>query len=131
MSEIPYDFFFPQPHLIKGSTKMQWHRSGLLASWQYWQDTPVVALGNASAAKLGTTEVKQSGSMVIISSLNVLSSAVSAVLKETTSLSLEASGNALHVALVGINNPMTNLQDRCSFYTRTCWHMHDIMQLYI
>ena len=110
---------------------MQWHRSGLLASWQYWQDTAVAALGNSSTANHGTTEAKHSGSMVIISSLNVLSSAVSAVLKEATSLSLDSSGNALHVALVGINNPMTNLQDRCSFYTCKCWHMHAIMQLYI
>jgi hypothetical protein len=109
---------------------MQWHRSGLLASWQYWEDTPVAALDASSAANLGTTEVKHFGSMVIISSLNVLSSAVSAVLKEATSLSLEQSGNALHVALVGINNPMNNLQDRYSFFVLslkcpTCWDVCD------
>ncbi|MCO5565015.1 hypothetical protein L7F22_018685 [Adiantum nelumboides] len=97
-----------QPHLMKGTIKMQWHRSGLLASWQYWDDSPVK---NAPIEGSDTVDAKQWGAMVILTSLSVLSSAVTAVLKEASGSASSGSGNALHVALVGINNAMNNLQD--------------------
>ncbi|KAH7276946.1 hypothetical protein KP509_39G027900 [Ceratopteris richardii] len=100
-----------QPHLIKGTIKMQWHRTGLLASWQYWEDSPVKALDVTSIVGSQSLEDKQWGAMVIITNLNVLSSAVSSVLKEASESTLSGPGNALHVALVGINNSMGNLQD--------------------
>eukprot|EP00250_Pteridium_aquilinum_P007836 c17476_g1_i1 orf=321-7031(+) len=96
-----------QPHLIKGTIKMQWHRSGLLASWQYWEDSPVKALD----ASPDSVEAKQWGAMVILTNLSVLPGAVSAILKEAAGSTSSVSGNALHVALVGINNTMNNLQD--------------------
>lgn len=62
------------------------------------------------------------GAMVIIKSLQFLSSITSAALRETTHNLHEAVdngsaepasfGNMMHIALVGINNPMSSLQDR-------------------
>lgn len=100
-----------QPHLIKGTIKMQWHRSGLLASWQYWEDSPVKALDASAVVNSDSMETKQWGAMVIVTNLSVLSGAVNAVLKEAAGSTSTSSGNSLHVALVGINNTMNNLQD--------------------
>lgn len=55
--------------------------------------------------------------MVIIKSLQALPTAISAVLKEALTSSKNSGpqgdqGNMLHVAVVGINNPMSSLQDR-------------------
>lgn len=117
-----------QPYLVKGSIRMQWHRSGLIALWEFSEehieksDEP----GDKVPDKLLLEKHCENrwGAMVIIKSLQFLQSAISAALKESTnassfescgdsnSLSDKSSrGNMLHVALVGINNQMSSLQD--------------------
>lgn len=104
---------------------MQWNRAGLIASWEFSgeHDYPV-------ADKY--SEKRSWGAMVIIKSLQFLPSAIDAVLKETKhSLNSDSpdeitsngqleqastGNNMLHIALVGINNQMSSLQDR--FVTR-------------
>ncbi|GLJ49976.1 hypothetical protein SUGI_1062920 [Cryptomeria japonica] len=117
-----------QPYLVKGSVRMQWHRSGLIASWHFSDETSLrrsklpTILSDINVANCGE---KRWGAMVILKFLNDLSTAVSAALKETTpAVSVPAdgvvlngaatptdSGNMLHLALVGINNQMSSLQD--------------------
>ena len=122
---------------------MQWHRSGLIATWQFWEEYPPPTAEMLSTAKVLNEDsqgVKRWGAMVILTSLQVLSNAVGAALKEAESVlapTTKASaasyhnniagsprrnrsfvgapsgfGNVLHVALVGINNPMSAFQDR-------------------
>lgn len=115
-----------QPHLVTGSVRMQWHRSGLIASWQFWEETPPktteMLSGSLAFSCNDNSGLRRWGAMVILSSLHFLPSAVSAVLHETgeispNSLVLRSTsvsfGNILHVALVGIKNQMSALQDRC------------------
>ncbi|KAH9295974.1 hypothetical protein KI387_039562, partial [Taxus chinensis] len=118
-----------QPYLVKGSVRMQWHRSGIIASWHFSDETslrrsnlPSILSDNINAANCGE---KRWGAMVILKSLHFLSTAVSAALKETTpAVSVPTDGavlngaaiptgfgNMLHLALVGINNQMSSLQD--------------------
>jgi len=57
------------------------------------------------------------GAMVIIKSLQFLPSIISAALRETKHNDSETagaplSGNMMHIAIVGINNQMSLLQDR-------------------
>lgn len=97
-----------QPYIIKDSIRMQWHRSGLIASWEFYQEH---------------TE-KRWGVMVIIKSLQLLTSATNTALKETSCFvdsgigitnglpPYAGKGNMIHVALIGINNQMSTLQDR-------------------
>ncbi|ONK64464.1 uncharacterized protein A4U43_C07F26320 [Asparagus officinalis] len=102
-----------QPYLVKGSVRMQWHRSGLIALWDFSEDS----IQHSD---------KRWGAMVIIKSLQFLPSAINTALKEAThSLSTDSDkeitinllpeqasqGNMLHVALAGINNQMSSLQD--------------------
>lgn len=96
-----------QPYIIKDSIRMQWHRSGLIASWEFYQEH---------------TE-KRWGTMVIIKSLQLLTSATNTALKETSCFvdsgigitnglpPYAGKGNMIHVALIGINNQMSTLQD--------------------
>ncbi|KAH7656259.1 acetyl-CoA carboxylase / biotin carboxylase protein [Dioscorea alata] len=109
-----------QPRLVKESVRMQWNRAGLIASWEFSgeHDYPV-------ADKY--SEKRSWGAMVIIKSLQFLPSAIDAVLKETKhSLNSDSpdeitsngqleqastGNNVLHIALVGINNQMSSLQD--------------------
>ncbi|KAJ0987373.1 hypothetical protein J5N97_005729 [Dioscorea zingiberensis] len=108
-----------QPCLVKESVRMQWHRAGLIASWEFSgeHDCPIVE---------ENSEKRWWGAMVIVKSLQFVPSAIDAALKETKhSLNLDAPdeiisnglleqaslGNMLHVALVGINNQMSSLQD--------------------
>ncbi|KAG0579665.1 hypothetical protein KC19_4G115000 [Ceratodon purpureus] len=128
-----------QPYLVKGSVRMQWHRSGLIATWQFWEEYPPPTAEMLSTSKELNEDsqgVKRWGAMVILTSLQVLSNAVGAALKDaesiltpTTKASYHNSfagsprrnrsfvgapsgfGNVLHVALVGINNPMSAFQD--------------------
>uniref|UniRef100_A0A0D6R0K3 Uncharacterized protein n=1 Tax=Araucaria cunninghamii TaxID=56994 RepID=A0A0D6R0K3_ARACU len=117
-----------QPYLVKGSVRMQWHRSGLIASWHFSDETsvrdsnlPTILPDNINVDNRGE---KSWGAMVILKSLQFLPTAVSAALKETThtvSTSTDGVvpngpgtpifGNMLHLVLVGINNQMSSLQD--------------------
>jgi acetyl-CoA carboxylase/biotin carboxylase 1 len=131
-----------QPYLVKGSVRMQWHRSGLIASWQFWEENPAPT-ADLVKNHLVTSEdesrgVKRWGSMVILTSLQLLSNAVKAALNETEGTLTQTTkpsthrgalgsprrnhsfvgapsgfGNVLHVALVGIKNQMSAFQDRC------------------
>lgn len=108
---------------------MQWHRSGLIASWEFSEEHIERRNGSEDPAA-GEPVVEKHcerrwGAMVIIKSLQFLPVAISAALREATH-SLHSSpdqgspadghpkptgpGNMLHVALVG--NPMSQLQDR-------------------
>ncbi|RZC49276.1 hypothetical protein C5167_017697 [Papaver somniferum] len=114
-----------QPYLVKESVRMQWHRSGLIASWEFSEEH--VERRNASEDETSTSLMVEKhterkwGAMVIVKSLQSLPMAISTVLKETSHGSREmmpkgsaeavSNGNMLHIALVGINNPMSSLQD--------------------
>jgi acetyl-CoA carboxylase/biotin carboxylase 1 len=122
---------------------MQWHRSGLIATWQFWEEFPPPTAEMLTTAKVTDDDsqgVKRWGAMVILTSLQMLSNAVGAALKDAESVLAPATrasavsrhdniagsprrnrsfvgapsgfGNVLHVALVGINNPMSAFQDR-------------------
>ncbi|BBN00335.1 acetyl-CoA carboxylase / biotin carboxylase 1 [Marchantia polymorpha subsp. ruderalis] len=110
-----------QPYLVKGSIRMQWHRSGLIASWQFMEENPQQA--NEKMSTLAPLEeerqgIRRWGTMAILTSLHYLANAVGAALKETGEAPKDAVngssrefGNIIHVALVGIKNQMSNLQD--------------------
>ncbi|CAM6103862.1 unnamed protein product [Calypogeia fissa] len=112
-----------QPYLVKGSLRMQWHRSGLIASWQFIEETPQQAtekLSEVAPLEVESQGVKRWGAMVILTSLHFLSGAVTAALKETGEVAAKSEsthgsssdfGNIFHVALVGIKNQMSQLQD--------------------
>nr|BBG67099.1 acetyl-CoA carboxylase [Gnetum ula] len=117
-----------QPYLVKGSVRMQWHRAGLIATWQFLEESatqrslPTTQFNDSFSS---VNETKKWGSMVILKSLHFLPTAVYAALKEIPH-ALEASaddsvlnrlgnssgfGTMLHLALVGANHPMSLLQD--------------------
>ncbi|KAK1441623.1 hypothetical protein QVD17_07665 [Tagetes erecta] len=110
-----------EPYLVKGSVRMQWHRSGLIASWKFVEGH----IGELNASGYEMTETpsvdKKWGAMVIIKSLQLLPDIISAALKETThnfhgssqnALAVPANrGNMMHIALTSINNQMSLLQD--------------------
>ncbi|KAJ8436418.1 hypothetical protein Cgig2_013459 [Carnegiea gigantea] len=114
-----------QPYLVKGSVRMQWHRSGLIASWEFMEERIERAnvyddLASNKPLVEKHTERKW-GAMVIIRSLQYLPEVITAALRETThnshevvsngSLEPTSHGNMLHIALVGVNNQMSLLQD--------------------
>lgn len=105
---------------------MQWHRSGLIATWEFMEEH--IERENVSN-DLSTYEPlvekhseRKWGAMVVIKSLQFLPTVITAALKETTHSSSETipsgsletinHGNMLHIALVGVNNQMSLLQDR-------------------
>ncbi|XP_058096705.1 acetyl-CoA carboxylase 1-like [Magnolia sinica] len=119
-----------QPYLVKGSVRMQWHRSGLIASWEFSEEH--IEKRKAPEDQVCDEPVvekhceKRWGVMVIIKSLQFLPNAINAALKEAThcssfgslretvsngTLEPNSHGNMLHITLVGINNPMCLLQD--------------------
>ncbi|XP_042520435.1 acetyl-CoA carboxylase 1-like [Macadamia integrifolia] len=114
-----------QPYLVKGSVRMQWHRSGIIASWGFSEEhiekINVFDNQNSDKPEVEKDSERKWGAMVIIKSLQFLPMAISAALKETNhstremtpngNLELASHGNMLHVALVGINNQMSLLQD--------------------
>lgn len=67
------------------------------------------------------------GVMVVIKSLQLLPMVISSALRETThnfhemipngSIELTNHGNMMHIALVGMNNQMSLLQDRCAKFS--------------
>eukprot|EP00252_Welwitschia_mirabilis_P026842 TRINITY_DN895_c0_g2_i1.p1 TRINITY_DN895_c0_g2~~TRINITY_DN895_c0_g2_i1.p1 ORF type:complete len:1412 (+),score=328.98 TRINITY_DN895_c0_g2_i1:616-4236(+) len=113
-----------QPYLVKESVRMQWHRAGLIATWQFLEES--ISQKSLSSAVSDKTfdKTKKWGSMVILKSLQFLPTAVNAALKEIThalqstngptsdgTVCTGGFGNMLHLALVGMNNPMNLLQD--------------------
>ncbi|KAG7973943.1 hypothetical protein I3843_06G021300 [Carya illinoinensis] len=114
-----------QPYLVKGSVRMQWHRSGLIASWEFFEEHIERKIGNEDQLSEQPLVEKHSerkwGAMVIIKSLQFLPSIISSALRETThnlhesvpngSVEPASFGNMMHIALVGINNQMSLLQD--------------------
>ncbi|GFP84525.1 acetyl-coa carboxylase 1 [Phtheirospermum japonicum] len=114
-----------QPYLVKGSVRMQWHRSGLIASWEFLDEH--VERKSGSEDKISNEppfekpNERRWGAMVVIKSLTFLPTVVNAALKEATH-NLQAAipngymhpttcGNMMHIALAGINNQMSLLQD--------------------
>ncbi|OIT39824.1 PREDICTED: acetyl-CoA carboxylase 1-like [Nicotiana attenuata] len=114
-----------QPYLVKESVRMQWHRSGLIATWEFLEEHVERKNGSGDNKMDKPLVEKRSerkwGAMVIIKSLQLLPSVLTAALRETAhNLHKEMSngsvrptnhGNMLHIALVGINNQMSLLQD--------------------
>ncbi|KAM7516793.1 hypothetical protein LguiA_006376 [Lonicera macranthoides] len=115
-----------QPYLVKGSVRMQWHRSGLIASWEFLEEH--IERKNGSDHLITEKPLvekhceKKWGAMVIIKSLQFLPTVISAALKETTHnindtipkgdfQTVSSHGNMIHIALAGINNQMSSLQD--------------------
>lgn len=123
--------FLYQPFLVKESIRIHWLRTeelkktddqksippqDLIALWEFTEEhiEKLNGLDNPSVEKHSQ---RRRGAMVIIKSLQALPTAISAVLKEAVTLSKNSGpqgdqGNMLHVAVVGINNPMSSLQDR-------------------
>uniref|UniRef100_A0A803M2A6 Acetyl-CoA carboxylase n=1 Tax=Chenopodium quinoa TaxID=63459 RepID=A0A803M2A6_CHEQI len=111
--------------LYQGSVRMQWHRSGLIASWEFMEEqierTTVSDDLSSNQPIVEKHSERKWGAMVVIKSLQFLPSVITAALKETTqnsektlsSASLEpgSHGNMLHISLVGVNNQMSLLQD--------------------
>ncbi|XP_022141483.1 acetyl-CoA carboxylase 1-like [Momordica charantia] len=113
-----------QPYLVKGSVRMQWHRSGLMGSWEFLEEHIERKSGiedQESCQSVEKHSERKWGAMIILKSLQLLPTTLSAVLKETTHNINEATtdkslepanfGNMIHIALVGINNQMSLLQD--------------------
>ncbi|KAK6131147.1 hypothetical protein DH2020_035109 [Rehmannia glutinosa] len=114
-----------QPYLVKGSVRMQWHRSGLIASWEFLDEH--VERNNGSEDEISNEppfekrNERRWGAMVVIKSLTFLPTVVTAALREAThnlqavipngSLHPTTCGNMMHIALAGINNQMSLLQD--------------------
>ncbi|XP_010461353.1 PREDICTED: acetyl-CoA carboxylase 1-like [Camelina sativa] len=106
-----------QPYVVKESVRMQWNRSGLIASWEFLEehmDIKNIGLDETSEEVfLEKRRKKKWGAMVVIKSLQYLPSIISAALREINHNDYETagSGNMMHIALVGINNQMSLLQD--------------------
>ncbi|KAL2249829.1 acetyl-CoA carboxylase 1-like isoform X1 [Sesamum indicum] len=114
-----------QPYLVQGSVRMQWHRFGLIASWEFLDEH--VERKNRSEDEISNEQSverrneRKWGAMVVLKSLHFLPTVMTAALREAThNLQAEipdgyihpaTSGNMMHIALVGINNPMSLLQD--------------------
>ncbi|CAL0305547.1 unnamed protein product [Lupinus luteus] len=111
-----------QPYLVKGSVRMQWNRSGLIASWEFLEEY-IERKGGvedqmSEKALVGKHDKKKWGVMVVLKSLQFLPAMISDALREASSNLPEALtsepvkyGNMMHIALVGINNQMSLLQD--------------------
>lgn len=105
---------------------MQWHRNGLIASWEFLEEHIERKNGTEDQMYEQPMVEKHSerkwGAMVIIKSLQFLPLIINAALKETMhniheavpkgSVEPATFGNMMHIALVGINNQMSLLQDR-------------------
>ncbi|KAJ8762675.1 hypothetical protein K2173_011155 [Erythroxylum novogranatense] len=79
-----------RPYLVKGSVRMQWHRSGLIASWEFLEEHLE----------------RKGGSEDVLETTHNLQEAVPSGSAESVIF-----GNMMHIALVGINNQMSLLQD--------------------
>ncbi|XP_059279749.1 acetyl-CoA carboxylase 1-like [Lycium ferocissimum] len=102
-----------QPYLIKGSERTRWHRSGLIATWEF--------LAEPSGPLFEKHSERKCGVMLIIKSLQLLPAVLTAASTETVhnlhthmsngSIQPAYHGNMLHIALLGIDNEMSLLQD--------------------
>lgn len=101
---------------------MQWHRCGLIASWEFVEEhVEKTAASDDQFVDKATVQKhseKKWGAMVITKSLQFLPVIISAALKETTSATNKLAGptghgNMMHIALAGVTNQMSSLQDRC------------------
>ncbi|KAK4742079.1 hypothetical protein SAY87_000080 [Trapa incisa] len=114
-----------QPYLVKGSVRMQWHRFGLIASWEFLEENIDRKSGGEDHLHHKPLVEKHGerrwGVMVIIKSLQVLHGIIRVALGETTGnfnenivnvcAEKKSNGNMVHIALAGINNQMSLLQD--------------------
>lgn len=103
---------------------MQWHRSGLIALWEFSEEHIEQRNGQSVTRLKPQVEDpigRRWGVMVVIKSLQLLPTAIEAALKETSHYGAGAGNvsngnpnhsNMLHIALVGISNQMSTLQDR-------------------
>lgn len=105
---------------------MQWHRSGLIASWEFLEEHNESRNENEAEMSDKSLVEKHSerkwGVMVIIKSLQFLPAIINAALREAThnlhdaipngSSESDSYGNMMHIVLVGMNNQMSLLQDR-------------------
>ncbi|CAA7024293.1 unnamed protein product [Microthlaspi erraticum] len=111
-----------QPYIVKESVRMQWHRSGLIASWEFLEEH--MERKNYGSDDQETSEnvfvekrrKKKRGTMVIIKSLQFLPSIINTALAEIEHNHYESaedpiSGNIMHIAIVGNNNHTSLLQD--------------------
>lgn len=102
---------------------MQWHRGGLIASWEFVEEH--IERKNGSEDQMSDKLLVEQhserkwGAMVIIKSLQLLPPIITAALRETSHNIHEPipdgsaePTNMMHIALVGINNQMSLLQDR-------------------
>lgn len=105
---------------------MQWHRSGLIATWEFLEEH--IERKNGSEDQVSDKLLvekhseKRWGTMVVIKSLQFLPAIINAALRETShnlhEMTLNSSTesvdnqNMMHIALAGINNQMSLLQDR-------------------
>jgi len=101
---------------------MQWHQSGVIASWEFLEHFERKNTGPddheiSEKGIVAKSSKRKRGTMVIIKSLQFLPSIINASLRETNHSHCEyarapLSGNMMHIAVVGINNQMSLLQDR-------------------
>nr|ASZ00210.1 acetyl-CoA carboxylase 2 [Pelargonium cotyledonis] len=106
-----------QPNLVEGSVRIQWNGSGLIATWEFSEAHVEKKDGNL----VEKHSEKKWGAMVKIISLQFFPSAINLALKEAThnhhetisngSIDSAHYGNMMHIVLVGVNNPMSSLQD--------------------
>jgi acetyl-CoA carboxylase / biotin carboxylase 1 len=110
---------------------MQWHRAGLIALWEFSEEHLKQRSGQDVPLQQVENPIEKSwGVMVVIKSLQFVATAIDVALKETSQYGIGVrsvsnsnhvhsnQSNMLHIALVGINNQMSTLQDRfvCSPY---------------
>ncbi|KAG2549530.1 hypothetical protein PVAP13_9KG357200 [Panicum virgatum] len=113
-----------QPYLVSGSIRMQWHRAGLIALWEFSEEHLKQRNGQDVLLRQVESPIeKRWGVMVVIKSLQFLATAIDSALKETSQYRAGVGSvsngthvnsnqsNMLHIALVGINNQMSTLQD--------------------
>ncbi|KAM0865439.1 hypothetical protein ACQ4PT_043269 [Festuca glaucescens] len=114
-----------QHYLVRDSVRMQWHRSGLIALWEFSEE--YIEQRNGQSVTLLKQQVEDPigrrwGVMVVIKSLQLLPTAVEAALRETSHYGagvvnvsngnpiIYNHSNMLHIVLVGNNNQMGTLQ---------------------
>ncbi|MCO5584072.1 hypothetical protein L7F22_037995 [Adiantum nelumboides] len=78
---------------------MQWHWSSLLVTWQYWEDSRVKTLDASVVGSSDGLNAEQWRAMVILTSLSVLSSAVSVVLKKASAFWDKSTNGAANVKI--------------------------------
>ncbi|CAH8297840.1 unnamed protein product [Eruca vesicaria subsp. sativa] len=103
-----------QPYVVKESVRIQWHKYGLIASWEFLDDL-IKRKSTGSDDDQETSEKvfvekrrkKKKGFMVILKSLEFLPNIISAAALTETNHSDCEPGNIMHIAIVG----MSLLQD--------------------